>query len=238
MRQLQLGRNGNDGDLCCLAKIVYYIVLIAYHGCDIGFDWCNYFELYADKPFSGIDMILFCFSCAFGSLISLCMMVVYAYYIKYHWECLCRCCRGYKLLSDEECDHGFVTLELWFSALELLGKDDIQSGILFWRLYTSQAIVTRPSWYFIAFSVCSVCAHLKLCICFMSKLCGCGSGKKSCCNDDCAFAHFVCVIGFIVSAVFLLGLTVLSLVKYKCISVCLPTNAFIARLFTKMTCLR
>ena len=132
--------------LGCCAKIVYYIVLMTYHGLDNWFDWCNYFELYADKPFSGINEFLFCFSCAFGLLMSLAMIVVYAYYIKYHWECLCCCCRGYKSLSDEtECDPGFVTLELWLSALELLGKDDIQSGILCWRLYTSRAIVTRPS---------------------------------------------------------------------------------------------
>ena len=56
----------------------------------------------------------------------------------------------------------------------------------------------------------------------MSKLCGRGAGEKPCWKDDCscakAFARFVCVIGFIVSAVFLLGLIVLSLVKYKYIT--------------------
>ena len=219
----------------CRVKIAWYIVLIAYHGFDFVFDWYNYHKLYEDKTVSGLSISTnttvvkyFLSSCVTGSVFTFFMAVVYGYYIYYH--CYCIRHANYRSVSyssgkfsiwgdrrcDKKCDRRFVTLELCVSTLELLGKDDIQSGILFW-LYTSQSIVTRPSWYFIAFSVCSVCAHCKLCICFMSKLCGCGAGEKSCCNDDCScvkpFAHFVCVIGLIGSAVFLV-LTVVSLVKY------------------------
>ena len=218
--------------LRCWAKIAWYIVLIVYHGCDVSLDWYNYYKLYEDKTFSGVSITtdttvvtrFFCISCATGSVFSFFMVVVYGYYIYYH--CYCILHANYQSVSysdgnvsisgdrrcGKKCNRRFVTLELWLSALELLGKDDIQSGILFW-LYTSQSIVTRPRWYFIAFSVCSVCAHLKLCICFMSKLCGCGSGEESCCNEDCSCVKGIaCVIGFIGSALFL-GFTVVSLVE-------------------------
>ena len=219
--------------LCCWAKIGWYIVLIVYHGCDVSFDWYNYHKLYEDKTVSGVSIAtnttlvknFLCISCVSGSVFSIIMAVVYGYYISYH--CYCIRHANYRSVSysggkfsifgdrgcDKKCNRRFVALELWVSALELLGKDDIQSGILFW-LYTSQSIVTRPRWYFTAFTVCSVCAHFKLCLCFMSKLCGCGAGEKSCCNDDCSCVKaFACVIGFIGSALFLV-FTVMSLVKY------------------------
>lgn len=165
----------------CCAKIVYYIVLIAYHGCDNWFDWCNYFELYAGKPFSGIDEFLFCFSCAFGLLISLAMIVVYARYIKYHWDCIRHRCRGYKLylLCDKKCNRHFNEVELLLSVMELLGKDNIQSGVLIW-MCNSQPIFTPLSWHLIAFSLCSVCAYVKLAVCFVTKLFGCGVGEEEC----------------------------------------------------------
>ena len=201
-------------------------------------DGFNCLKLFEDKTFSGVAIstnqltieVFFGISCLIGTVFSITMIVAYGYYISYHWDCINNA--NYRSVSyfdgeysifgdrgsDKRCDRRFVTLELWVSALELLGKDGIQSGILFW-LYTSQSIVTRPSWFSIALPVCSVCAHFKLCICFMSKLCGRGAGEESCCNDDCsctcvkAVSHFVCVIGFIGSVVFL-GLTVVPLVKY------------------------
>ena len=219
--------------LCCWAKIVWYIVLIAYHGFDVCSDWYNWSKLFENGTFSGfsiltsqftIDWVFFGISCFFGTIFSIIMVGAYSNYISYHWDCIHHA--NYRSASyfdgeysifgdrgcDRKCNSRCVTLELWVSALELLGKDDIQSIILF-SLYTSQSMDTKPSWYFIAFSVCSVFAHFKLCICFMSKLCGCGSGEESCWNDDCSSVKSIaCVIGFIASAVFLC-FTVASLVE-------------------------
>ena len=216
--------------LCCWAKIFWYIVLIVYHCSDVFFDWHNFFKLFDDKTFSGvsisINQLAFGFSCLTGTVLSIIMVVAYVYYIYFHLVCICHA--NYRTVSysdgeysifddrgcDKRCNRHVVTLELWVSVLELLLKDGIQSIILF-SLYNSQSVVydTRPSWYFIAFLVCSICAHFKLCICFMLKLCGCGSGEESCCNDDCSCVKAIaCVIGFIGSALFL-AFTVWSLVE-------------------------
>lgn len=219
--------------LCCKLKIFYYLVLIAYHSCDVCFDWQNFRELNENNTFSGIFVstnsdvvkIFFLVSCVTGTAFSIIMIVAYGYYIKYHWYCInhasyrsARLSEGeYSIFSDRGCDkkcnRTFVTLELWVSVLELLGKDDIQSGILFW-IYNSRLVTTTPNWQFIAVNACSVGAHLKLGICFMTKFCGWGAGEDfNCCNcdEDSCPKNFACVIGFIASVVFL-GLTVVSLV--------------------------
>ena len=177
--------------------------MIAYHGCDTWFDWCNYFELYADKPFSGIDEFLFSFSCAFGLLISLAMIMVYARYIKYHWDCIRRRCRGYKLPYDKKCNRHFNEIELLFSVMELLGKDNIQSGVLIWMCIT-QPIVTPPSWQFVTFFLGSVCAYVKLAACFVTKLLGRDVGEEErlhsgVCKDNKTLA---CVLGSMNSVLF------------------------------------
>ena len=76
---------------------------------------------------------------------------------------------------------------------------------------TFQFIKTRPGCKFIVLQTCSVIAHLKLGICFMAKLCGCGAGEEPCCDGSCA-KNFASLIGFIGSAVSL-GLTVMSFVE-------------------------
>ena len=218
---------------CCYLKILYYLVLIAYHGSDVYFDWSNFRKLWEDNTVSGILIstnsslhsakIFFLISCCTGNVFSLIMIVTYGYYITFHWYCIhhasyrsARYSDGeFSILNDRECDkkcdRTFVTLELWVSALELVLKDDFQSGILFW-ICTSHFIKTRPSWYFIIFQACSVIAHLKLGICFMTKLCGCGAGEEEpCCDGSCAKGH-ASGIGFMGSAVFLV-LTVVSLVE-------------------------
>ena len=218
--------------LCCTLKIVYYLLLIAYHGCDICFDWWNFREPFEDNTVSGIltssnsslktvAKISFVISCATGTVFSIIMIVAYGYYIKFHWYCIHHASYRSARLSDGEfsissdvrcdkkCNRTFVTLELWVSLLELFLKDLLQSGVLFW-MYISQLIKTRPYWYFLVFQACSVMAHLKLGICFMAKLCGCGAREEPCCDGSCK-NNFASVIGFIVSVV-LLGLTVASLV--------------------------
>ncbi|XP_068762585.1 uncharacterized protein [Montipora capricornis] len=210
---------------CCKLKIFYYLMLIAYQGSDVYFDWSGYRDKTVFGSLISTDNIvielLFFFSCFTGTIFSIIMIVAYGYYIKYHWYCInhasyrsARLSEGeYSIFSDRGCDkkcnRTFVTLELWVSVLELLGKDDIQSGILFW-IYNSHLVTTTPSWHFIAVNACSVGAHLKLGICFMTKFCGCGAGEDPCDEDSCA-KSLACVIGFIGSVVFL-GLTVVSLV--------------------------
>ncbi|XP_068762223.1 uncharacterized protein [Montipora capricornis] len=216
--------------LCCKLKIFYYLVLIAYHSCDVCFDWQNFRELHVHKTVFGslflrdntLVEILFCVSCVTGTLFSIIMIVAYGYYIKYHWYCIKYASyrsvsysdSEFSILSDrgcdKKCDRTFITLELWVSGLELLGKDGIQSGILFW-IYKSHLVTTTPSWHFIAFNACSVGAHLKLGICFMTKFCGWGVGEDPCEKNSCP-KIFACLIGFIAAAIFLV-LTVVSLVK-------------------------
>ena len=210
---------------CRRVKIYWYIVLIAYHGCDVCLDWYNYDKLYKDKTVSGVLISTnttivkyenpFWISCLTGSVFSFLMAVVYVYYICFHCCCFCHannrsvssCDCESSSFGDRECvkrcNRYFFTIELWVSAFELLFKDDIQSIILY-LLYALQSIVTRPSWYFTAFTMFTVFAHFKLCICFMSKLCGCGVGEESqCCNDDssCVKKKAACVFGCIGSAV-------------------------------------
>ena len=200
--------------LCCWLKILYYIVLISYHVCDGVFDWLNYSELSANRSFSGLEEPLFCFSCAFGSLTSLGMIVVYGCYITFHGKCIYRGCCGYKLLNS--CNRSFNDFELLFSILELLGKDGIQSYILC-RFYKSQSdILEEPTCYFLAFALCRLVAYSKLCICFITKLCGCGVGEQSSCklmceSDSCdKFGKVItCIIGFIASGICLV-LTIMS----------------------------
>lgn len=219
--------------LLCKLKILYYLGLIAYHGCDVYFDWSNFCELFEDNKVSisgslistnsSLAKIVFVSSCVTGSVFSIIMIVAYGYYIKFHWYCINHA--SYRSVSysdsefsifsdrgcDEKCNHTFVTLELWVSVLELALKDDFQSAILFW-IYISQLIKTKPYWRFFAFQACSVIAHLKLGICFMAKLCGCGAGEETCCDSGSCVKSFASVIGFIGSAVFL-SLTVVSLVE-------------------------
>ena len=219
--------------LLCKLKILYYLVLIAYHGCDVYFDWLNFHELFVENKVSisgssittnsSLVKFFFVSSCATGSLFSIIMIVTYRYYIKFHWYCIkdasyraVRYSDGeLSILSDrgcdKKCDRTFVTLELWVSVVELFLKDDIQSAILFW-IYTSQLIKTKPYWRFFAFQACSVIAHVKLGICFMAKLCGCGAGEEDCCDSGSCAKIFASVIGFIGSVVFFV-LTVVSLVE-------------------------
>lgn len=207
---------------CCGLKILYYVVLISYHLCDCVFDWLNYFKLSSKWPFAGVGQFLFCFSCSFGSEISLAMIVVYAYYIILHGQRICRHCQGYEPVyktKSQKCQcRSFNELELLFSILELFGKDAIQSIMLYHFYKSQQNILEEPTVYFLVFSICSLAAHLKLCACFLTKLCGRGEGEESCsvaCKSDskeCAKVVKViaCLFGFTASAMCLV-LTIVSI---------------------------
>ena len=208
--------------LCCFLKIGYYVGLILYYAYDVVLDWYSYHLLYDNKNISWVKFF-FCFSCAFGSLMTILMVVVYAYYIWYHCSCILHP-RKYEPVSyrddscsifgpdrrcDKKCNRHFVWLELLFSVLEVLFKDAIQSGIVF-SLYNSlQPSLTRPSWRFIA---CSIGAHVKLIACFFTKLLGRGEGEESCLNGyDCGVGKTIaCVIGLLFSVPSLV-LSILSL---------------------------
>ena len=190
--------------LCCWAKIVYYICLILYHAFDVDIDFNTVVLIHNNGTFAGASTnsivveYLFGFSFVVGCVCSIAMILVYLYYIKFHLSCICesswrRC--------DKRCNRRFVYAELWISLLELLFKDDIQSGLLFW-VCVSGSVSTRPGWQPIALSVCSVVAHLKLGICFATKLCGCGEGEEEH-NGSCA-KLVACFIGMIGSVLFLI----------------------------------
>ncbi|XP_029197958.2 uncharacterized protein LOC114963007 [Acropora millepora] len=186
---------------CCTVKILFYLILICYHMVDFVFDWYTFAVLLRDNKFSGVSIskseesmirILFGLSCVTGTIFSFAMIVAYIYYIKHHWQCM------------KNADRQLVNFELCISVLELFLKDIIQSGILFWAYDVSQSSATsNPDSMSIVFSVCSIVAHLKLCLCFLTKLCGWGAGED-CPEEFCACCGkaFLCIIGFGGSAIF------------------------------------
>ena len=212
---------------CCIVKIFFYVILICYHIGDFFFDWYNFAVLHLDHKFSGVPISaieeiiviegLFVVSCVTGTLFSVALMYTYGCYIGHHWYCMNNA--SYSAVNysnddvsflrdrkcDKECNRNYVNLELWISFLELLLKDDIQSGILFWAFNSSQRSFTGSPhvWISIGFLVCSIVGHLKLCLCFITKLCGCGAGED-CPEEFCACCGkaFLCIIGFVGSAIF------------------------------------
>jgi len=206
--------------LCCKVKIFFYLVLICYHVGDLVFDLYTFVVLLRDHKFSGVSIsesqehtiqILFGLSCITGTICSFVMIATYAYYVDYH--CYCMNNASYDLVNysngaawfsldhrcDKKCNRTFVKLELWISVLELLLKDGFQSGILFWVYNGSQSsAASNPGWMSIAFSVCSIIAHLKLCLCFLTKLCGCGAGEDC---EDALKKAISCIFGFGGSAI-------------------------------------
>ena len=211
---------------CCIVKIFFYVILICYHIGDVFFDWYNFVLLCLDHKFSGVPLSaieeiviagLFVYSCLTGTLLSFALMYTYGRYIGHHWHCMNNA--SYSAVNysnddvsflrdrkcDKECNRKYVNLELWISFLELLFKDDIQSGILFWASNSSQRSFTGSphDWISIGFLVCSIVGHLKLCLCFITKFFGCGAGED-CPEEFCACCGkaFLCIIGFVGSAIF------------------------------------
>ena len=222
---------------CCAAssKILIYFLLICYHMGDLVFDWYTFAVLLRDNKFSGVSIsksnksmirILFGLSCVTGTIFSFAMIVTYKYYMKYHQYCM-KSARYDRVnysddnvwfspdhTCDKKCNRNYVNLELWISALELFLKDIIQSGILFWAYDVSQWSATiNPDSMSIVFSAFSIAAHLKLCLCFLTKLCGWGAGED-CPEEFCARCGkaSLCIIGFGGSAI-CFSLTVAAIVN-------------------------
>ena len=188
--------------LSCLGKAFYYVGLILYMVCDSLFDWWSFLRLYADKEEFKVVEFVFFFSCFVGLIINICLLMVYGHYIKFHWDCFLY---GYCPSKDHL---RLNKLELQLSVLELLLKDDIQSVIVF-LIYASHPTGPRPGWYFIVFSTCSIFAHFKRFVCFITKLFGCGKGEDDPYEGSC-IKCFLCSIGSLASAGFLL-FTIMSL---------------------------
>ncbi|XP_029197949.2 uncharacterized protein LOC114962999 [Acropora millepora] len=216
---------------CCIAKIFIYVFLICYHICDVFFDWYNFALLRLDHKFSGVSLsaskgsaieILFVVSCFTGTLFSVALMYTYGCYIGHHWYCMNNA--SYSAVNysngcvsflcdrkcDKKCNRKYVNRELWISFLGLFLNDGIQSGILFWAFNCPQRSFTSypHQWMSIGFLVCSIVGNLKLCLCFITKLCGCGEGEELCPEESeefcaCCAKAFLCTIGILGSAIFL-----------------------------------
>ena len=189
---------------CCFAKIIYYVVLILYHVYDIYFDWNTLSLMHNDDTFAGASTKsivvkgFLMLSFVFGVVCSIAIIWVYGYYIKFHLSCICDGCDSPGRSCDKKCNRRFVSAELVISLLELFLKDDIQSGILL-SIVLSETVVTPPSWQPVTSAICGVFGHLKLLICFVTKLCGCGEGE-----GDASFDKiFACFVGILGSALFL-----------------------------------
>ena len=210
----------------CYVKIAYYIALISYHFIDIISDWIKFSSEVGDHArFAGVPNnntaieVILGISCGFGLICSLAMVIIYGYYIHFHWECSQKA--NYRLLNtvqfqgdtllnckdDNEgktltCNRHFVLTELVISNIELYLKDDVQSALLIYMYCISQndsSSIIQPGRGDILFAVCSIVASLKLCICFSTKLFGLGSGEKmaDCESHKCC----CCVLGIIGSVI-------------------------------------
>ena len=184
---------------CCFAKIIYYVILILYHSYDIYFD-CNTLSLiYNDGTFAGASIKgFFMLSFLIGFFCSIAIILVYLYYIIFHLSCICEECDSPGGSCDKTCNRRFVSAELVISLLELFLKDDVESGILF-SIVMSETIVTPLIWQPVTSAICSVFGHLKLLICFVTKLCGCGEGE----GDASCEKIVACFVGILGSALFL-----------------------------------
>lgn len=118
------------------------------------------------------------FTCTLWTVFGLTMIVVYVYYINFHCNCIDKGCTVSKHRCYEDINENVVSRELRISLTELVWKEAIKSGFLF-SLCKSGSISSRPILCSTAFwiAVCSVMAHVKLNICFFTKLCNCGEGE-------------------------------------------------------------
>lgn len=214
----QRSEPSNMSAFCSKVKIAFYIILICYHIADLILDWCTFGVLLQGHKFSGVSIskceectikFLIGLSCLTGTLFSIALTVAYICFINFHclknasYSPVNQCDDDVSLPPDKKCDKKFVNLELWISVLELFLKDAIQSGILFWVYNGSPSSATsNPGTMWIAFSVCSIVAHLKLFLCFITKLFGCGVSEL--CPESLCKAKPLYAIGSIVSIIFLI----------------------------------
>ena len=204
--------------LHCYLKIVYYSVLIIYYGVDVAFKWVQFKRNVLDNSrFAGIPTngdtattIVLGLSIGVGNICSIAMVVVYCYYITFHLECI-RTSRyvllkdvrfqrqGERLLDcsdgDERrmpmCNRHYVRCELIISNIELYLKEGVQTVLPLIIYMHDTSVTIQREWFDIAFGVGIVVINMKLLACFMTKLCGWGSGENS---VDCEKTTCKCIL--------------------------------------------
>ena len=197
-------------------------------------------ETISGVPASSIAVkVLFAISCVSCTVCTAALLRVYAHYIKYHYLCVYFAVfEDYRPVGPVEgsssiqisddvvrendslfikngphaVDPRYALAELVISVAELTLKDDIQSGLLFW-VSIAYHFTKSLNWHSVLFSICSLIAHLKLFICFVTKLFHLGEGEDV--RDGHLRWDFKCclsVFGCLGSAAFE-GLTIAYLVK-------------------------
>ena len=160
-------------------KIFFYVILIVYQTTDVYFDWAVYDELQSDISFvknqKNTIGIVFLASCIAGTVMSIIMVFIYGYYIKFHRNFLPS--RNAVWREPTEINHSMVAMELTVSLCELFYKELIQSSILFITFHSGlkSTCVSRTTK---AFTLCCLFADVKLIVCFFTKLCGIGVGEE------------------------------------------------------------
>ena len=203
--------------LHCYLKIVYYSVLIIYYGVDVAFKWVQFKRNVLDNSrFAGIPTngdtaitIVLCSSIGVGNICSFAMAVVYGYYINFHWECiqksryallenvryegesLLECCDGDENRVPAMCNRHYVRCELIISNIELYLKEGVQTVLPLIIYMHDTSVTIQREWFDIAFGVGIVVINMKLLACFMTKLCGWGSGENS---VDCEKTTCKCIL--------------------------------------------
>ena len=160
-------------------KVFSYSALIAYHATDVYLDWAVYEELQTDISFITNERnttgSVFLASCIAGTVMSILLVLIYGYYIKFHRSFLPSGNDVHR--EPPEINRSIVTMELTVSFCELFYKELIQSSILF-IVFNSGVHTTCVSKTTEAFTVCCVFSNVKLFVCFYSKLCGIGVGEE------------------------------------------------------------
>ena len=145
------------------------------------------------------------FTCTLWTVFGLTMIVVYGYYINFHCNCIDKGCTVSKHRCYDDVNKNVVSTELRISLTELVFKEAIKSGFLF-SLCKSGSISSRPILCSTAFriAVCSVVAHVKLNICFVTKLCKCGKGEAKPHGGPKKLACVIGILGSVVCLCFIL----------------------------------
>ena len=206
--------------LHCYLKIVYYSVLIFHYGVDVVFKWVQFKRNVLDNSrFAGIPTngdtattIVLGLSIGVGNICSFAMAVVYGYYITFHWECIQKW--RYRLLgrvsSDGEslleysdgdenrmpmCNRHYVRCELIISNIELYLKEGVQTVLPLMIYMHDTSVTIQREWFDIAFAVGIIVINMKLLACFITKLCGCGSGENSVDCEKTTCKCILCMLG-------------------------------------------
>ena len=194
-------------------------MLMLYYVADAVFEWFEFVdEVVEHGRLAGIPTngskaikITFASSIAVGHLCSLAMAAVYVYYICFHWKCTQK--SRYALLRDVryqresllesvlECSDGdenrmpmcnrhYVRCELIISNIELYLKEGVQTVLPLMIYMHDTSVTIQREWFDIAFAICIIVFNMKLLACFITKLCGCGSGENS---EDCEKTTWKCI---------------------------------------------